>query len=393
MAGGLTNITVNKRWKDGAAYFESYVDALKTAIETASNLTNKNLNQLRADLFYSDYTYTNDGVAGLGSSLQAQINLLASGGVPLTGTTSNTFVIRSASNSLTISASSLTGSITTTYPNTGGEVVIDSATQTLSGKSFTGNTTFDTDVFYIDGTNDRTYFGSATSYSINSQSYQRQILLTASGLCDSKKFVDNGSNGIVDSLFVDSASPAVSDTLHDEQLYGRSSAGTLRLYGRKSFLIKSPTNGAEEGRYLLALMRSGTSTNILDLDSTGNTIAGNTTIIGSLSLPDTDPPVANQMYRNSGVKGYAAVGSTGVESESWNVSATSRTSDPGQYSVTWDTDFSASTYSVVAMSVQSASSYAICSALRVAGSISLNTYDVTVTLQNRQFSVIAIGDQ
>lgn len=133
----LTNKKIQKRYKDGASYFERYVDSLKDAIEDVSRTTNLNLTQLKKDLFYNAYNYTNDGVAQLGQSLQDQINSLAAGGIPLTGTTSNTFVIRSASNSLTLSAASLTTPITVTFPDESGEAVIDAAEQTLTNKTIT----------------------------------------------------------------------------------------------------------------------------------------------------------------------------------------------------------------------------------------------------------------
>jgi hypothetical protein len=119
------------------------VDAANKAIQLCYN----DLNQLKKDAFDSSYVYNGEGVKSLPQSLQDQINLLASGGVPLTGTPSDQFTINTDGNGIKIDAvgSSLSATRCFTFPNYDGLVLVGRASATtdnyvsLTASVTTGN--------------------------------------------------------------------------------------------------------------------------------------------------------------------------------------------------------------------------------------------------------------
>ena len=133
----LNQVVIPKRYKNGRPLFEQNLDAIRNACIDLFNDTQNNLTQLRKDLFLSNYDYNNNGTAVLSSSLQQQINLLSNGGTPISGTTSLTFSINSASSALTLTAVGLTSPRTVTFPDADGTVVFRDLTQTLTNKTLT----------------------------------------------------------------------------------------------------------------------------------------------------------------------------------------------------------------------------------------------------------------
>ena len=133
----LEDVVLPKKYKNGKVLFEQNLDAWRRATEQGFQTVNLNLTQLQKDLFLSTYQYTNNGDNQLSQSLQEQINLLASGGTPITGTTSDSFTINSDGNAAILSTSSLTAIRTQTFPDASGEFTLNDATQTLTNKTIT----------------------------------------------------------------------------------------------------------------------------------------------------------------------------------------------------------------------------------------------------------------
>lgn len=66
-----------------------------------------------------------------------------------------------------------------------------------------------------------------------------------------------------------------------------------------------------------------------------------------LLLGDVDPPTANYLNRNSGIKGAILLNSDGSSYGDYNVSSSAKNSS-GNYTVNWETDFSSENYFCVA---------------------------------------------
>ncbi len=133
----LRNPSFPKQYHNGSPLFEQNLDAWRKASEAAFAIVNKNLTQLRKDLFSGTYDYDNDGLGNLSRSLQTQISLLSGGGSPITGTTSEQFTVNSDGFALTLDSSGLSASRNFTFPDVSGSLLVGGA-----NISFTGNNAF-----------------------------------------------------------------------------------------------------------------------------------------------------------------------------------------------------------------------------------------------------------
>lgn len=133
----LNDVVLPQKYKNGQVLFQQQLDAWRIAAEQAFNTVNLNFTQLQKDLFLATYQYTNNGNPQLSQSLQEQINLLASGGTPITGTTSATWTINSAGNSVVLTSVGLTAIRTYGFPDVSDTLVTLMASQVLTNKSLT----------------------------------------------------------------------------------------------------------------------------------------------------------------------------------------------------------------------------------------------------------------
>lgn len=131
----LNPVVLPKRYRNGRVLFEQNLDDWRRATEQAFATLFLNLTQLQKDLFLTGYQYTNTGNPQLGSSLQAQINGIISGGSGVNGTTSATFTINSSASSATLDTSLLTAPRTFYFPNESGVFMLLDATQTFRNKT------------------------------------------------------------------------------------------------------------------------------------------------------------------------------------------------------------------------------------------------------------------
>lgn len=136
----LKEIIIPKRYKNGKVLFENNLDQWRLAVVSALQDVQLNLTQLRKDSFFPSYNYDNDGNANLGQSLQTQINLLAGGGSPLSGTSSSQFTINTGANAATLDTVLLTGSRNIYFPDSDGTLVYQDFAQTLTNKTLTNPT-------------------------------------------------------------------------------------------------------------------------------------------------------------------------------------------------------------------------------------------------------------
>jgi len=117
----LQTINLPKAYRNGDTLFEENLDRWRLASETGFANANLNLTQLARDLFTSGYSYDNDGLSNKGTSLEDRINLLsAGGGVPISGTSADTFTINSDGNGATLSPATLTATRTFSFSDATG---------------------------------------------------------------------------------------------------------------------------------------------------------------------------------------------------------------------------------------------------------------------------------
>lgn len=156
-------------------------------------------------------------------------------------------------------------------------------------------------------------------------------------------------------------------------------------------MATKPTVGGSDGSW-------GTELNAhidvsLDADGKIDDGAAQTTS----AAPTADAELANKKYVDdqilaaSGVaEAWVRFNSAGTISQSYNVTSVNKDST-GTYTVTWDTDFAAGTYAIVAQG-QGDKSKASLSSL-AAGSVVIKTYNSADTLTDMSTTVIAFGAQ
>src|SRR3990167_2515931 len=119
----LRDVELPRNYRNGQVLFAEDLTVFLDTIEDAFTTVNQNLTQLSRDSFSSGHTFDNDGLQNISPSLQDQINLITSGGTPITGTTSNTFTINSDAFASVLDTASLTATRTHTLPNFAGTLM------------------------------------------------------------------------------------------------------------------------------------------------------------------------------------------------------------------------------------------------------------------------------
>lgn len=479
----LEDPVLPKRYKNSKVPFEQDFDSWRLATQNALATVNLNLTQIAKDCVGSSYEYNNDGDNTLNQSLQDQINLLSTGGIPITGTTSATWTINSSGFYLQLDSQGLTGSRNFTFPDVSDEVVAKTATQTLTNKTLTSpiinGATFSGTItsnsgFAIASTattqtvlgitadslttgtgfslvsnssdtstrslvsikNDNTLATGATVLTLTQDAAATPILdLVGSAGTSIVSFLSSGtitltgtptfsgacafSGGNVtfdtDTLFVDASNNRVGigtvSPTHNADVSFSSSGASVVLASRNTSntassnaILYAEVAGSSAGDPYTLYTVSGVTSWAVGLDnsdsdffkiSRSSSLGTNDAVVlnasGEMLLPNIDPPTANYMNRNSGVKIYARNAAGSAIISAYNISSYSHTST-GQQTYTIDTDFTGSAPTIVACSIGNGDAVASVGTASNT-SILITTYNNAGTLTDMSHSLIGIGDQ
>jgi len=120
--------------------------------------------------------------------------------------------------------------------------------------------------------------------------------------------------------------------------------------------------------------------------------------MASNAAPTEDEGIVNKKYVDDQVtvaagrcKGWASVNANGTTRGSYNVASTGKDST-GIYTITWDTDFADTNYSVVA-TIVSANAFSATVHTKAVGSCKVTCRNMAGTLTDLLFDVIAFGTQ
>lgn len=268
---------------------------------------------------------------------------------------------------------------------------------TAAGATFSGDVAFDTDTFYVDAANNRVYVGSNSSIYAD---YQLQNIKAQVG----------GYRGI--SVFnldnTNSASHAVMSVV-----VGGSSAGDpallLDVTGVKIWSVGLDNSDSDTfkigantavGTNTMFRMDSTNNTGTITLGTqTGGSYSTKVTVAnnGELLLPDIDPPTANYLNRNSGVKGWVKfVGTNGSIEDSYNVTSVTDNGGVGSFTINWDTNFANDDYACSFMAdTQGSERVGYTFGAQNVGDITVVIWqdDAATATDVEHAHVIAIGDQ
>lgn len=197
-----------------------------------------------------------------------------------------------------------------------------------------------------------------------------------------------GTNGPIISTFHDSASPAANDQIGYFRAYGRDSAANLEVYSDIYTVIDDTTSGSEDSHVVIRPIMGGSNTEGVSVYGSG------------ILLPDTDPPTANYINRNSGVKAWLNMASSGSETSDYNIdAASSGKTSTGTYDVYFDTDFSSSSSYAITCTVPGvigALYQRVQASPATSGKCTVNVYNNNASLTTKEdgeFYLIAVGDQ
>lgn len=108
--------------------------------------------------------------------------------------------------------------------------------------------------------------------------------VAAAGTALSLASTDSGVSGLDIGLYKNSASPAASDELARIIGLGNDSGGNQTVYSYLIFRLLDPTNGSEDGAFEIHTVKAGAAGQAVYFDRTANSITGNTTINGTLTV-------------------------------------------------------------------------------------------------------------
>lgn len=108
--------------------------------------------------------------------------------------------------------------------------------------------------------------------------------VAAAGTALSLASSDSGVSGLDVVVFKNSASPAASDELARIIALGNDSGGNQTVYSYFIFRLLDPTNGSEDGAFELYTVKAGAIGQAAYFDRVANSITGNTTINGTLTV-------------------------------------------------------------------------------------------------------------
>src|SRR3990167_6531437 len=318
----LRDVELPRNYRNGQVLFAEDLTVFLDTIEDAFTTVNQNLTQLSRDSFSSGHTFDNDGLQNISPSLQDQINLITSGGTPITGTTSNTFTINSDDFASVLDTASLTATRTHTLPNFAGTLMAGGcnnagtigipATQRiyLDGVAMTGDTyIYESSANVVDViTGTQAIRFSATEVSIPATN---RLSLDGGG---DTYLTENAANEV--SLVVGGVTQINQTTTLTSFFQPVTIPATDRIF----FDGGGDTSIRESAADTFQLEVGG-----VDQITQTTTL---TTFAQPILLPAEDPPVANQANRNGIVKAWGigsvdAAGTGCVLSASYNVSSVS----------------------------------------------------------------------
>lgn len=131
----LLSKVLPKKYKNSQVLFEQNLDAWRKKAEEYFATTDLNLTQIVRDTFTFGYSLDNDGNPNLPVPLQDMIGGILAGTAAITGTTADSFTINTDGNGAILSTFGMTGTFTFTFPNAGGQLTVNTATQTLTNKT------------------------------------------------------------------------------------------------------------------------------------------------------------------------------------------------------------------------------------------------------------------
>ena len=339
----LRDVELPRNYRNGQVLFAEDLTVFLDTIEDAFTTVNQNLTQLSRDSFSSGHTFDNDGLQNISPSLQDQINLITSGGTPITGTTSNTFTINSDAFASVLDTASLTATRTHTLPNFAGTLMAGGcnnagtigipATQRiyLDGVAMTGDTyIYESSANVVDViTGTQAIRFSATEVSIPATN---RLSLDGGG---DTYLTENAANEV--SLVVGGVTQINQTTTLTSFFQPVTIPATDRIF----FDGGGDTSIRESAADTFQLEVGG-----VDQITQTTTL---TTFAQPILLPAEDPPVANQANRNGIVKAWGigsvdAAGTGCVLSASYNVSSVSAAASVA--TINWNTNFTGD-YTVV----------------------------------------------
>lgn len=334
----LRDPILTKTYRNRRKLFERDLDNLKRSTELAFSIINLNLTQLQKDSFTSAYEFNNDGDQSLATSLEERINNLASGGSPIAGTSSATFVINSSGNAATITTVSLTDSRTFSFPDVSGTFVLLDATQTLTNKTLTTPQINDTSA-------DHQYI-----FAVNELSADRTVtlpLLAGNDVFVFEAFTQTLTNKTLTAPTIADFTNMIHDHLDTDD--GGTLSASAIVSGTFADVRIAASNVTQHQAALTIAESQITDGSLLARVGGNETITGTWTFSNEIILPDVDPPTANRLNRNGIVKAWAQFSitgsNTGTLNSSYNVSGFSVTSYVP--TITLDTDFATDEWAVV----------------------------------------------
>ena len=157
---------------------------------------------------------------------------------------------------------------------------------------------------------------------------------------------------------------------------------TSKLYfdgGGDTYEVESSANVLDRYSGGVLALRTTATTAVIHTNATFNTS-------GEVLLGNVNPPTANYANRNSFLKGWAVIATSGAITSSYNVSSSSRSST-GNYVVNWDTDFSGNNFPACANGTATDATVSWLS------NQALVQLTATGVLTNDSFAIITAGTQ
>lgn len=131
--------------------------------------------------------------------------------------------------------------------------------------------------------------------------------------------------------------------------------------------------------------------NTLDIQNSAGSTVTAVKEDGALLLPRLDPPASNEeLNANSGASAWAKFDSSPAFEQSYNVGTITKNST-GNYTLTWDFDFGAATYSVVA-SLQFATDGTKCGVINISGPLTTAVDLLVVQVADSAADQVTLND-
>lgn len=228
------------------------------------------------------------------------------------------------------------GKITSSHVNsiTGSGAFVLATAPTISGDTTLGSNTSALPIEFIDDTNNRIYYGNNVTTTVDTLTFEHQHTID-NGATLARVVIGaaTGATGIREAFWHNSSSPAISDDIWQNKFYANNNAAAIKEYARVFVESVNVTPTTEAANYIVQIMVSGTLSTQFAVTPTR--LLSNL----ELELPDTDPPTANYMNRNSGIKAWLHyTDNSGSVTNAYNITSVTDDDGDGIYNITWDTN-------------------------------------------------------